>query len=628
MTPRFRRSSYAWLALAVATLGVLIGATHQRIGRLERVTALVAGAQIDDASPTGYTHGTRNLLIPQTHQASQPWIIETQELVATGQSRLEKSTYDNAPTGRATQAAPFYRRWLRAVTAMEEKFAHLPAGRAVERAALHADPALHLLLCLAAGLLVAWRCGVATASLLVVSLCLLFPLGPHFQPGHPAPVGPLLTAYTSADSLAGWFSRDGLSLPLVASVLPLLLIPAALWLVRRPEVPTPARRILWITLGLALGLAVLAGCQLRWWILLDVALLGLLVALSAALPAVFGETFKLNAARLALLALVLPGAIWLWPQDVRKAGEDVLSVTEARAMIERDLALWLGHRAPGTTVYAPPNLSASLAYYGGLRVIGSPYPGNEDGLAMAVRLAGATSVDEMQALVQQRGIRYVILSSWDQGLDELARAGSATPEKSLIALLRQWLPPRWLRPVAYELPQIEGFEGDAVFVFEVVEPQENATALSHLAEYFVEMQQPELAARVSAALAHAFATDPGALIARAQVALARADGPGLSAVMTALLPAITDGKDEDLTWERRANLALVLAQVKRSDLAKAQVRFCLEEADEDRLRSLTTVSLYRLLVLSRAYGIGFTDPALHAKALALLPDELRARLQK
>jgi len=162
----------------------------------------------------------------------------------------------------------------------------------------------------------------------------------------------------------------------------------------------------------------------------------------------------------------------------------------------------------------------------------------------------------------------------------------------------------------------------------VIEPKDNATALSHLAEYFVEMNQPDLAARVSAALGQAFATDPGALIARAQVALARADGPGLSAVMTALLPAIADGRDEDLTWERRANLALVLAQVKRSDLAKAQVRFCLEEADEDRLRSLSTVSLYRLLVLSRAYGISFADPALHAKALSLLPDELRARLQK
>ena len=680
MTSRFRRSSLAWLALAALALSLLIAANHGRIGRMERVSHLVAGAKPDDASATGYTHGTRNLLIPQNHQASQPWIIETQQMLAAGQWRLERAAYDNAPAGRAVERAPAYRIWLRLVAAAEQKFAGLPGGRAVERASLHADPALLLAFGLLTALLVAWRFGAAPAGLFVAGLVLLFPFGTYFQPGHPhphalalagallggvtltaglhastsrraafiwlgvggallagatawlgaglGPEGSGLSRYTQAESLAGWIGREGLNLPLLASVLPLLLVPAAWWLARHPKTPEPSRRTLWITLGLAAALAVLAGCRLRWWGLLDVSLLGLLVAVAAALPAVTGENLKLASARLALLALFLPGAIWLWPQDARKAGEDVLSPVEARAMIERDLALWLAHRSPGATVYAPPTLSASLAYYGGLPVIASPYAGNDQGLALAVRIAGANSVDEMQALVQQRNIRYVILPSWDLGLDEFARAGSTTPEKSLVALLRQWLPPRWLRPVAYELPQVEGFESDTVFVFEVIEPQENAAALGHLAEYFVDMKQPELAARVSGALAQAFASDPGALIARAQVALARADGPALAAVMNALLPAIADGKDEDLTWERRANLALVLAQVKRSDLAKAQVRFCLEEADEDRLRALSTVSLYRLLVLSRAYGIAFPDAALHAKALALLPEELSAQLPK
>src|SRR6187551_1771423 len=134
MTSRFRRSFLAWLALAVAALGILIGANAQRAGRLERVSHLVAGASIDDASPTGYARGTRNLLISQSDQASQPWIIETQQMVATGQWRLEKSDYDNAPTGRATQGTTLYRIWLRLVAAGEQKFSGLPAGRAVERA--------------------------------------------------------------------------------------------------------------------------------------------------------------------------------------------------------------------------------------------------------------------------------------------------------------------------------------------------------------------------------------------------------------------------------------------------------------------------------------------------------------
>lgn len=680
MKPRFRPTSLAWLALAVLALGIALAASLQRSARLERVSHLVAGAKGDSQSATGYAHGTRNLLVPQSRQATQPWIIETQQMIATGQSQLEHVTYDNAPVGRAVASATPYRAWLRAAAAAEQKWAGHSPGRAVERASLHANPALLLLSVIVTALLVAWRFGAAPAGLFVAGSVLLFPLSAYFQSGQlnphalalaaalPAsvvllaglhasvsrrgaiiwflgvgalvagaaawlgtglqPGGAALSPYTSGESLAAWISRDGFKFPLFASLLPLWLLPAALWLARRPGMPASAQRTLWIAFGLAAVLTALAGWQIRWWGLLDVALLGLLVAVASALPSALGDRTRLAAARLALLALFLPGAVWLWPGEARKAGEDVLSPAEARAMIERDLALWLAQRSPGATVFAPPNLSGSLAYYGGLPVIASPYPGNDEGLALAVRIAGANSVDEMQALVQQRNIRYVVLPSWDQGLDEFARVGSSTPEKSLVALLRQWLPPRWLRPVAYELPQVEGFEGDTVFVFEVIEPQENAAALGHLAEYFVEMKQPDLAARVSNALAHAFATDPGALIARAQVALARGDGPGLSAVMNALLPAITDGRDEDLTWERRANLALVLAQVKRSELAKAQVRFCLEEADEDRLRSLSAVSLYRLLVLSRAYGIGFNDAALHAKALALLPDELRAPLQK
>lgn len=733
----FRRSSLVWLAVAVAALGCLNWANRQRIGRIERVSTLVAGAKSDDTSLTGYTHGTRNLLILERNQASQPWIIETQQMAATGQWRLQRADYDNAPEGRAVSGTTPYRIWLRLITAAEQMFGGHSAGRAVERAALHADPALHLLLCLSVGLLVAGKFGADAASLLVIGLAVLFPLTGTFLPGQPDEHGltlasallgllalavglqsvgsgrasllwfiaagasggfglwveagsllPLLggllpggiaaalltrrqesttpaatrwggwiaggvvvgvsgwlavgsgglpapgpnifalAGHTAADNVTGWITREGLSLPLIAACLPLLIIPAAIWLVCHPEPTHSAKRILLVALGPATVLALLACFQLGWWSLLDAALLGLLVAVVAALPAVTGGTMKLTWWRVVLAALLLPGAALLWPQANRKAGEDVLTAPEARAMIERDLALWLANRSPHATVYAPPNLSASLAYYGGLRVIGSPYPGNKEGLALAVRIAGAASVDEVHALVQQREIQYIILPSWDTVLDEFARLGSATPEKSLITQLRQWLPPRWLRPVPYPLPQIEGLEGEAVFLFEVVEPQDNATALSRLAEYFVEMNQPGLAAAVSEALAKSFAGDPGALIARAQVALARTDGPGLSAAMAALLPAIADGKDEDLTWERRANLALVLAQVKRPDLAKGQVRFCLGEADADRLRSLTTVSLYRLLVLSRAYGFSFTDQKLHGVALDLLPDELRLRLQK
>ncbi|HEY8993904.1 MAG TPA: hypothetical protein VIM71_04535, partial [Lacunisphaera sp.] len=97
-------------------------------------------------------------------------------------------------------------------------------------------------------------------------------------------------------------------------------------------------------------------------------------------------------------------------------------------------------------------------------------------------------------------------------------------------------------------------------------------------------------------------------------------------VMPELLPATADGRVEDLPWERRANLAIVLAQTKHPDLARPEVTFCLAEADAERLRSLGPVSLFRLLTIARAYHMDFTDPQLQKTALQLLPAEFQSQL--
>ena len=75
----------------------------------------------------------------------------------------------------------------------------------------------------------------------------------------------------------------------------------------------------------------------------------------------------------------------------------------------------------------------------------------------------------------------------------------------------------------------------------------------------------------------------------------------------------------------RVALALVLAQGRQPELAKKQVRGCLAAADEMRLRQLSTVGLFRLLVLGKAFGMQIEDPALQAYAYGLLPPDMRAR---
>lgn len=456
---------------------------------------------------------------------------------------------------------------------------------------------------------------IATAILVLVTAWLLYHGG---RPMSFGPAGSALANYTGAESIAGWIRSDGLGLPLVASALPLLLV--ALALRQLVKTDQAGRRNLLVVTGAAIFLIVLCVVQVRWWGILDAVLLGLLPVVVTGLPVGFAQL----AWRSAVALLFLPAFVLSWP---RTQVAEELTPTQARALIERDLAHWLSARSePGAITLAPPALSGSLAYYGGLPVIASPFAGNQDGLTLAVRIAATTSADEAQALLMRRGVQYVVVPSWDTVLDELARLGPDASDRSLIALLRQWLPPRWLRPVPYQMPMINGLAGDSVAVFEVVEPQENAIALSRLAEYFVETGRLDLAVAVSDSLEQAFANDAGAMIARAQVAIARGESRTLARVVPLLLPAVADGKDEDLSWERRANLAIVLAQVKRPDLARPQVEFCLEEADAERLRSLGTISLYRLLALARGYGLAFADPTLHAVALGLLPPEFRQQL--
>ena len=81
-----------------------------------------------------------------------------------------------------------------------------------------------------------------------------------------------------------------------------------------------------------------------------------------------------------------------------------------------------------------------------------------------------------------------------------------------------------------------------------------------------------------------------------------------------------------MPWDRRVSLAIMLARGKQMDLAREQVRRCLKEVDEAKLRWLSTGSLYRLQVLCKAYGLPIADQRLRELARDLLPPELRSRL--
>ena len=81
-----------------------------------------------------------------------------------------------------------------------------------------------------------------------------------------------------------------------------------------------------------------------------------------------------------------------------------------------------------------------------------------------------------------------------------------------------------------------------------------------------------------------------------------------------------------ISWNRRVDLAVVLARAKVEALAKKQLELCIADIDEAKIRSLSPGSAYRLIVLCRGLGVNL-PPTQRDLALSLVPSALRVRLK-
>jgi hypothetical protein len=427
-----------------------------------------------------------------------------------------------------------------------------------------------------------------------------------------------------ATGVADWASRDGLSGAFAATVLPAAFILPIAWIMLATGVSKRQRAAIAIALGTTLVPLALSFREIRWWNSTDVVLLIALAASAHALP----RRALLAWAVFPAAALVL-GLTQLLPAPSGESNSFKFTRAEVEGLYERALSQWIADRSPpgGATVLVPPFRTSSFSFYGSLKGLGTPNWENKEGLSASFRIVTSTRPDETEALINQREISYIVIPSWDPDFDEFARIGLKQPQDSFIAALHQTDGGifNWLQALPYTQPAIAGFDEQSVLVLAVTDETDPATLRSRLVEYLIEMHQMQQATYSSRALLR-YPADLGALVALAQVEKAQEDQEAFAKTFTSLVSNLTSNPNRGLAWDRRVSLAVVLELGGRDDLSRAQTSKCLAGISEVRVRSMTTGSLYHLLVLLRHFEMTIDDPKIQALCMKLLPAELRERM--
>ena len=319
---------------------------------------------IDASTPTGRAAWQPQLIVPEHDNTSYGWLDQTRQMFARREWRVRRVDYENAPFGHDIESASPYRWWLGTIAWLDHAVSGRPAGPAVERAALYADPLLHLLFLVGATVFAAWQFGAFPAALLALGIATIFPFAAGFLPGAPNDHGlvqacafwsvfPLLAGIGGAHSSAAnaerrtqrWFFfagvTGGIGLWIGVSVQAPVLVGIALgglvaaWVARDPTSgnPTSASKPLpWLTWALGGAASSLAGYMIEYS------------------PAHLGS-WQLRAVHplfgLAWLGggvLLMRTAAWIQgtkpARNLRELGIWALSVA---ALVALPLAMWLTH---------------------------------------------------------------------------------------------------------------------------------------------------------------------------------------------------------------------------------------------------------------------------------------------
>ncbi|MCF3652341.1 tetratricopeptide repeat protein [Synoicihabitans lomoniglobus] len=302
----------------------------------------------------------------------------------------------------------------------------------------------------------------------------------------------------------------------------------------------------------------------------------------------------------------------------RPSGEVVPQPRDLEAMVFRHFSHWLASHSPDRElrVLAPPDLADSIIFHGHGRTLMSSAWESHPGLVAAARVLSSPESTEAEAVIESLGLTHIVITSWDRVMIQLTNAPLDANRDTLYERLQRWVLPRFLRPLPYQLPATPGYDEQKLAVFAVVPPQDEALALSRLAEYFAEVRRPDPASRVAQTLAEAFPQDPNAAMARAMVYELTGRPHAFQIELDLLSDQIARGI-VPMDWDRRVVRAITLALGKRHDLAKPEIIACGESMTDENLRQLTPLQAFRLRKLVGIYQLSFPSPELETLAHAI-----------
>ena len=323
---------------------------------------------------------------------------------------------------------------------------------------------------------------------------------------------------------------------------------------------------------------------------------------------------------------LLPGLV-LAVQAARVAGDTTQE--DIRCLAQRDVAHLLRLRSGDerAVVAASPSPTTRLVFFGGIAGLDTLYWENADGLRDAAELLAARSSAAAQAVASRLGVTHIVFFSWASLDASLVRLHRGMPDSADLprdsfaaALLGAPVPPPWLRPIPFKLPDHPSLADSSVRIWEITASQPPAEALAGAANYFLELGLLEEAGRMAPALAQ-LPDELPANIMLAAIASRQQNAAEFSAAISRVLGQIS--RAEALSPDQRVHLVVVLAVAGQVDEARQQLRGCVQRLDEPALRRLTAGTLSDLLALNQALGVALPTPELQRLAESLLPPARR-----